>query len=244
MSEDFAKKFLEESQQSKLGVTHQKQGIPLPPYEEPVPADARLIPLPRPETIQLPPADLRQVMEQRTTLRKYQETPLTLEELAYLLWLTQGIKEVIPAKLTRRTVPSAGSRHPFETYLLINRVNELEAGLYRYVASQHAIYKLAGAEKTEEITAACGKQAHVHNSAVTFLWVAVPERTAWRYGERAFRYIFLDAGHVCQNLYLAAESIGCGVCAIAAYDDDLLNAALGVDGETQLVLYVGTVGKR
>jgi SagB-type dehydrogenase family enzyme len=244
MSEESVKQFLKDSQHVRLEETHQKQDLPLPTYEEPVPAGAKLIRLPKPETIKLPPVDLRQVMERRATLRKYQETPLTLEELAYLLWLTQGIKEITPAKLTRRTVPSAGSRHPFETYLLVNRVNGLETGLYRYIASQHAVCKLGGEEKVEEITNACGQQAHVRNSAVTFIWVAVPERTAWRYGDRAYRYIFLDAGHVCQNLYLAAESIGCGVCAIDAFDDDLLNAAVGVDGETQLALYVGTVGKR
>jgi SagB-type dehydrogenase family enzyme len=244
MSEENFKQFLKESLQSNIGMTHQKQGIPLPSYEEPVPSDAKLIQLPKPETIKLPAGDLRQVMERRATLRKYQETALTLDEFAYLLWLTQGIKEVTPAKLTRRTVPSAGSRHPFETYLLVNRVAGLEVGLYRYIASQHAVYKLGGVEKVEEITKACGQQAHVRGSAVTFIWVAVPERTAWRYGDRAYRYIFLDAGHVCQNLYLAAESIGCGVCAIDAFDDDLLNTALDVDGETQLALYVGTVGKR
>ena len=94
MSEENFKQFLKNSLQSNIGITHQKQGIPLPSYEEPVPSDAKLIQLPRPETIKLPAVDLRQVMERRATLRKYQETALTLDEFAYLLWLTQGIKEV------------------------------------------------------------------------------------------------------------------------------------------------------
>jgi SagB-type dehydrogenase family enzyme len=82
----------------------------------------------------------------------------------------------------------------------------------------------------------------VLHSAVTFLWVAVVERMTWRYAERGDRYLLLDAGHVCQNLYLAAEALGCGVCAIAAYDDALLNAELGLDGENLFVIYLASLG--
>jgi SagB-type dehydrogenase family enzyme len=84
----------------------------------------------------------------------------------------------------------------------------------------------------------------VRRSAVTLIWVAVVERMAWRYGERGYRYMHLDAGHVCQNLYLAAENIDCGVCAIAAFDDDNLNSVLGLDGENLFAIYLGSVGKR
>ncbi|MFH1570318.1 MAG: SagB/ThcOx family dehydrogenase, partial [Gemmatimonadota bacterium] len=81
-------------------------------------------------------------------------------------------------------------------------------------------------------------------SAVTFFWVAVPRRTTWRYVERGYRYLHLDAGHVCQNLYLAAESIGAGTCAIAAFDDDALIDILGLDPQEAFVIYLATVGKR
>jgi SagB-type dehydrogenase family enzyme len=84
----------------------------------------------------------------------------------------------------------------------------------------------------------------VKKSAVTFIWVAVPYRMTWRYGERGYRYLLLDAGHVCQNLYLAAENISSGVCAIAAYHDAMFNELLGLDGENQFVIYLGTVGKK
>ena len=87
-------------------------------------------------------------------------------------------------------------------------------------------------------------QDMIKNSAVTFIWVADIKRMAWRYGERGYRYIFLDAGHVCQNLYLAAEAIGCGVCAVAAFDDDLLNETLGIDGKNHFAVYLATVGKK
>jgi len=99
-------------------------------------------------------------------------------------------------------------------------------------------------EITEILTEACLKQPHVKNSAVTFFWVAVPLRMVWRYCQRGYRYLYLDAGHVCQNLYLLAESIHCGVCAIAAYDDDLVNQALQLDGEEQFAIYIATLGKK
>lgn len=65
----------------------------------------------------------------------------------------------------------------------------------------------------------------------------------WRYSERGYRYLFIDAGHACQNLYLGAEAIECGVCAIAAFDDVIMNQLLGLDGESQFVIYLATVGK-
>jgi SagB-type dehydrogenase family enzyme len=83
----------------------------------------------------------------------------------------------------------------------------------------------------------------VNTSGVTFFWVAVSERMEWRYPVRGYRYLHLDAGHVCQNLYLAAEAISCGVCAIAAFDDEKVNEALNLDGENLFVIYVATVGK-
>jgi len=84
----------------------------------------------------------------------------------------------------------------------------------------------------------------VANCAVTFIWAADFYRMSWRYGERGLRYIYIDAGHVCQNLYLAAEAINSGVCAIGAYEDDIINEILGLDGENQFTVYVATLGKR
>jgi SagB-type dehydrogenase family enzyme len=91
---------------------------------------------------------------------------------------------------------------------------------------------------------ACLKQPIVRESAVTFIWTCVIYRMAWRYSERAYRLVHLDAGHVCQNLYLAAEQIGCGVCAIGAFDDELMADLLGIDGVEEFVIYCATVGKK
>lgn len=223
----------------------QDQGVLQPPLELPIPQGAELIPLPKPAELDVPAIDLRKAIEQRRSLRKYKENPLTLAELSHLLWLTQGVKEVTKRPVTLRTVPSAGARHAFETYLLVNNVTGLEPGLYRFAACQHALIKLEMPENIRElVTHGCWDQKQVYHSAVTFLWVAVTERMAWRYVERGYRYLHLDAGHVCQNLYLAAESIHCGVCAIAAFHDELLNQTLGLDGENLFVIYAASLGKR
>jgi len=216
-----------------------------PPLELPYPPGAKLIDLPNPEEVELPTMDVRTAMAQRISHRKYGPGPIRLEELSFLLWATQGVKRVTSRPVTLRIVPSAGARHAFETLLLVNRVEGLEPGLYRYAALEHALVKFeAAAEINELITHACLDQNQVRTSAVTFIWVAVVERMKYRYGERGYRYLHLDAGHVCQNLYLAAEVIGCGVCAIAAFHDDELNGVLGLDGKEQFVIYLGSLGRQ
>lgn len=180
----------------------------------------------------------------RKSRRKYQETPLTLEELSFLLWATQGVRKVIPSiQASLRNVPSGGARHPFETYLLVNRVEELEAGLYRYLPLEHRLCFLnADPELVGQVHEACLEQ-YVENSAVVFLWTAIPYRTEWRYSILAHKIIALDAGHMCQNLYLAAQAVGVGVCAIGAYDQEALDRVLQVDGQDEFAVYVATAGK-
>ena len=168
-----------------------------------------------------------------------------MEEFSFLLWCTQGVKETVDGYATLRTVPSAGARHALETYLLVNRVEKIEPGVYRYLAIDHKLVQLeTDSRLADKLTEACWGQTQVKRSAATFFWAAVPYRMAWRYGERGYRYLHLDAGHVCQNLYLSAEAIGAGVCAIAAFQDDLLNGLLDLDGEEQFIIYLATVGKK
>lgn len=218
-------------------------GHPPPSLELPYTKAKTLIPLPAPENIALPVFDLRDAIESRESIRNYSAESLTLAEMAYLLWCTQGIRHV-DRIFTLRTVPSAGARHAFETYLLINRVEDVPPGLYRYLALEHRLAEESrDPDIARQIAAGCLNQQHILKSAATFLWTAVPGRMTWRYGERGYRYLHLDAGHVCQNLYLAALSVGCGVCAIAAFDDAVMNRLLGIDGEEQFLIYVATVGK-
>jgi SagB-type dehydrogenase family enzyme len=237
--------FMEQTRYEYLTASDQTQGLPAPPLEKAAPPDTRIIQLPKPTGIKVPALDLRKAIGQRRSVRHYTRDPLMIEELAYLCWCTQGIVDVKAPFYTLRNVPSAGGRHALETYLLINRVKGLQPGLYRYLAFSHS---LAAIDTTsgipDRILSACLGQAFVRSSAVSFIWSAVIYRMAWRYSERAYRLVHLDAGHTCQNLYLAAEQIGCGACAIGAFDDQLIADVLGIDGKEEFVLYCAAVGKK
>jgi SagB-type dehydrogenase family enzyme len=246
MPDPIGKEFMRLTRYSHLTVSPQTSGEPQPPLQLPFPKDAEIIPLPKGEQMTgIPPADLSQVIEQRVSLRKYSATPLTLSELSFLLWCTQGVKQVSRRPVTLRTVPSAGARHAFETLVLVNRVEGLQPGIYRFLAIEHALLPVdLSAGLAQRLADACYQQNMVSKAAVTFFWVAVVERMTWRYVQRGYRYLHLDAGHVCQNLYLAGEAIGCGTCAIAAFEDETLNAALNLDGETQFIIYLAALGKK
>jgi SagB-type dehydrogenase family enzyme len=245
MDNNIGYEFMRLTKYENLGESSQKQGDPKPSLEIQLEKGSEIINLPPGRAIGELKIELSDLVEKRESLRKYADASLTMEEFSFLLWGTQGVKSQTENQLTKRTVPSAGARHPFETYLLVNNVTGLTPGLYRYLALDHKIARLPGRENINQtLTEACLKQQHVKNSAVTFIWVAVPQRTVWRYSQRGYRYIHLDAGHVCQNLYLLAEAIGCGICAIAAFDDDLTNQAVGVDGKDLFVIYLASLGKR
>ena len=245
MTRSPGKEFLEKTRYPPRAASQESQGLPQPPLELPPLPGQALLDLPDPDSLQIPPVDLLKAIEQRRSVRIYSEEPITLEELSFLLWCTQGVKKVTSRPVTLRTVPSAGARHAFETFLLVNRVEGLAPGVYRFLAIEHKLALVTSdPEMNERLTAACLQQKQVAHSAVTFIWVAVVPRMYWRYGERGYRYLLLDAGHVCQNLYLAAEAIRCGACAIDAFEDVPVNTLLGLDGEDQFAIYLASVGKK
>ena len=143
-----------------------------------------------------------------------------------------------------RTVPSAGNRHALETYLAVSHVTGLEPGVYRYLPLEHQLLPLFSEEQMpQKLTEATLGQDFVGNSAVVFIWTTIPYRMEWRYGLAAHKVIALDAGHVCQNLYLACAAIGAGTCAVAAYHQQLMDKLVRVDGEEEFVIYLAPVGK-
>ena len=199
--------FMEKTRYNCLSRADQFLGLAAPPLEKPIPKDGKFISLPQPAEISVPPLDLRSAVESRRSIRQYASDALALQELAYLLWCTQGIVQRHEPYATFRNVPSAGGRHAFETYLLVNQVNGLEPGLYRYLAFSHSLLIMeTSPDMADRLMEACLRQPIVRDSAVTFIWSCVIYRMAWRYSERAYRLVHLDAGHVCQNLYLAAEA--------------------------------------
>jgi SagB-type dehydrogenase family enzyme len=224
--------------------TDQRKGVtPLPP-EKPCPDGAVLIDLTAPEDLALGEMPLAEAIRRRRSRRRFTGAPLTLDELAFLLWATQGVSKVFEGNsASLRTVPSGGARHPFETYLFVNRVEGLEAGLYRYLPVEHKLCVVdRRAGLVDEVNEGTNGQ-YVYDSAVVFIWTVLPYRTEWRYTFLSPKLIAQDSGHLCQNLYLACEAIGAGTCAIGAYDQHKMDVVLGVDGEDEFTVYVAPVGK-
>lgn len=232
--------------------TDQKKGVPPPPVQKPYPGDAQLIELTPPHELTIGQMPLIEAIRRRRSRREFTSEPLSQEELAFLLWATQGASRTGPGPgdlLWRgfallRTVPSGGARHTFETYLVVRRVTGLEPGLYRYLPIEHALYLVRpAAEVIPQAAALWSDRRLLSDSAVVFVWTTIPYRMEWRYGAISPKLIALDAGHVCQNLYLAAEAIGAGTCAVAAYNQKGVDALIGVDGEEEFAIYLAPVGK-
>ena len=212
------------------------------------PRAGEIFALPAVDKIAKPEMALHQAISQRRSLRKYSGQPFSQEELSFLLWASSWASDFRSGEnmeFTRRNVPSAGSRHPLECHLLINNVVGLKPGLYYYHPLKHCLVLFNDTPSiANEICDGCLRQMMVANSAFTVILTALPYRTVWRYAQRGYRYLYLDAGHVGQNIHLAAEAVGGGACMIAAYQDEAMNDCLGVDGVEEFVIYIAAVGKK
>lgn len=219
----------------------QVKGIQIPKLQKDFGKENKLIDLVPIDDISCGNAAIINVIKNRKSRRKFNKEKITLEELSYLLWTTQGVRE-LNGDFPMRTVPSAGARNCFETYLFISRVEGLEQGLYRYLPLEHKLCIISiEPDLKRKLNYAMTNQNN--NCAVTFIWTAIPYRMEWRYSIVAHKMIAIDVGHVCQNLYLAAESIQCGCCAIGAYAQEKMDEFLQVDGDEEFTLYMATVGK-
>ncbi len=186
-------------------------------------------------------ADLHRVLLARSSVRDYSGEPLSLADLSYLLWACAGIRRVAQG-YAFRTSPSAGALYPIETYAVANNVRGLEPGLYHYAVRAHALEELRLGDLRLETARAALYQGICADAAAVLVWTAVFERSKWKYEQRGYRYVFMDAGHMCENLYLVATGQGLGVCAVGALFDDELNALLGVDGVEESAIYMAAVG--
>ncbi len=223
----------------------QSRGAEPPVLQKPIPNEAKITALPGIDESSSPTGSIYSIMSQRRSIRKFTSEAVTLNELSWLLWATQGIEKVFRGGIASlRTVPSGGARHPFETYLFINNVEDLEPGLYRYLPVEHSLVFLGEQIPPEKVSEGCLGQTFCGDCAVCFAWSAIPYRTEWRYGPASHKVIAIDAGHMCQNLYLACTACGLGTCAIGAYDQKQMDNLLGLDGEDEFTIYLAPVGRK
>jgi SagB-type dehydrogenase family enzyme len=186
-------------------------------------------------------APLWETLAKRRSVRAYREAPLALADLSRLLWAAQGVTGKIYG-YEFRAAPSAGALYPVETYLAAHAVDGLAPGVYRYDVHHHALERVRAGDFRREVAEAALGQTFTASAGVVFIWTAVFARSKVKYRERAYRYIYLDAGHIAQNLALAAVALGLGSCQIAALFDDEVNDLVGADGEEESVIYMTAVG--
>jgi SagB-type dehydrogenase family enzyme len=181
------------------------------------------------------------VLKKRRSVRSFSPKPLSLDVLSFLLWASTGVQRTEQG-YDFRTVPSAGALYPIETYLIANNVEDLEKALYHYNIQTHALEKLKVGDFAEKMAYATLEQKMCIDAPVVLIWTAIFERTKWKYAQRAYRYVYLEAGHIGQNLALVATGIGLGSCPIGAFFDDEVNQIIEVDGKEESVLYLSVVG--
>lgn len=244
LGRSFITKFGDEEGVGEDYATDQDLKKPQPPLFK-APVTDRILDLPT-DFSSLPiEKDFLRVINSRKSHRVYTQTPMELLELSYLLWCTQGVKSVRgKAYATLRTVPCGGARHEFECYLALRNVTGLQDGLYHYLPMKHQIEFLGPKEDLEDfISRSLCEQSWAARANAVFYYSCVFYRAEWRYGIWAHAPILMDSGHVTENLYLAATSIGLGGCAIAAVDPLAANEAFGLDGAKETVFYAMPVGK-
>ena len=184
---------------------------------------------------------LWEAIRSRLSIRNYRNIPLEKRHLSQLLWATQGIsREAMDFEF--RTAPSAGALYPVETYLVMNNVEGIEQGVYHYDVKNHQLDLLKSGDFRMDVAHAALDQDMAYAANVVFVWTALFARSKWKYKQRAFRYVYLDAGHIAENLALAAVALGLGTCQIGALYDDEVNALVNIDGEEESILYMSTVG--
>jgi SagB-type dehydrogenase family enzyme len=187
------------------------------------------------------PMTLDETLKARKSVRRFRTEPLGLGQLGYLLWAATGL-----ARRERgdefRTAPSAGARYPIETYVVANNVEGIDQGVYHYAICSHELEQLAVGDLRATVAAAALDQQMCALAPVVFVWTAIFARTEYRYRQRAYRYIYLDAGHIAENLALAAVGLSLGSCQVGAFYDDEANTLVGVNGADESVVYMSVVG--
>jgi len=181
-------------------------------------------------------------LHRRRSVRRFRSGPLPEKKLSQLLWAAQGVTRA-GRNVSLRTAPSAGALYPIETYLVIHNVAGIEPGVYHYAVEDHALEQLKTGDYRTEITQAALDQEMAYHANMVLVWTAVFERSKWKYRQRAYRYIYLDAGHIAQNVALGAVALGLGSCQIAALYDGEVNALLDVDGTAESAIYLTVIGK-
>ena len=188
-----------------------------------------------------PGMSLEEALRLRRSVRHFSATPLTTAQVGQLLFAAQGQVEDADGR-PLRTAPSAGGTYPMELIVAVRDVAGLDAGLYRYLPEVHGLRLCAAGDVSTELMHACLSQPWVARAQAVVIVTGSPERIRPRYGDRSAQYIFLEAGHLAQNLLLQATALGLGAVPVGSFTEERLQALLHLDRAWETIVYVIPVG--
>jgi SagB-type dehydrogenase family enzyme len=210
----------------------------LPPLYKKYP-ESKQVPLPKPDYRGMV---LEDAIKKRRSVREYSSRPLELYQVSQILFAGQGLTGTLHGRPVR-SAPSAGALYPFEVYVIVNNVEGLQKGIYHYSVIHHALELIRSGDFKSDITSAGLKQEMLGESGVTIVLTAIFDRTRHKYGERGLRYIYMEGGHISQNISLQAVSLGLGSVSVGAFLDKKVNSLIGVDGRKEAAIYLHSVGR-
>ena len=197
----------------------------------------KIIMLPEPQRISN--FSLEEALQKRRSRRNYSGEPISLEQLSQLLWSAYGITK----EPFYKTVPSAGACYPMTIYVSVVKVKGLKSGFYQYIPKEHQLELISTDNFTDQIYTCGYNQGCLRNQAITILMSADFDKITTRYGKRAYRYTYMEAGHISQNIYLQTESLDLATVAVGAYDEETLNKILPIPNKEDII-YLMPVGKK
>jgi SagB-type dehydrogenase family enzyme len=233
------RRYLQETRYQRRTPGEQSLAYPRAPLYKEYPDAAQRVRLD--VTTNLQAENLWPCLARRRSQRDYLNRPLTQAELAALLWATQGITRSMSGYHFRAS-PSAGALYPVETYVAIHQVEGVTPGIWHFHVLDFALELVTAGDFRQPLVAAGLAQGFLGDAGAVFIWTGVLNRARWKYRERAVRYLFLDAGHICQNLMLAATGLNLGVCPVGAFFDEEVESIVGVDAAEEVALYLASVG--
>ena len=193
-------------------------------------------------------APLFRTLRERKTVREFSDKPLSFRQLSRIIYYTWGRISQYKSRdfglLLHKTSPSAGARHPIETYAVVNNVEGVKPGLYHYSVKDHSLELLGAGDFRERCVAYSAGQTWTGKASVLFIMTAVVARTSWKYRvPRAYRAFLLDAGHLSQSFLLTSNALGLGAFCIGIICDTLIEKELNLDGVTETALFAVGAGQ-
>jgi len=230
----------------KMAESDQSKGVAAPPFGKPITGEVFTLP----SFEGITNVTYETLLDTRRSVRSYSKTPMTQAQLAFMLWSVNGIQHIRNDVATFRPVPSGGARHPFETYITVNNVDGLPAGLYHYLPAESIGEKVVKIQRIADIpdyentiTEMVVDQAWAAKAPIVLFYSCIPYKAEWRYHELSHRVQLIDLGHVGQNAMLSAAALGLGSCCMAAYDQKVCDGVIGIDGMEEYVVYAIAVGE-